>query len=346
MLDDPLNLNYGYLLYNHPLVSSMQNTGENRPAQYLESGIFADALIDIIGQQADIGLPVGKMPKTNEDNNKFDPLKRFAEGLLQMKSSPMQKMLLSQLSKSDDSYKKLKKSLEEWYESNMDRASGWYKRKQKKSLWWFGLIIAIFLNVDSIHLFKVISMDSELRNNLVLVAEGVAKNYEQLTPKQKLDTKRQIALLKTSVNNLNKITKDRAVVARIEKTQLMIKDLQQQLKLTDSVSKAHLEQTNEILDISSQLALPIGLATNVAPISWFTCEGSQKPVPTNSLGKYLYGRNYHPGCKGIFLWFLGLLISSLALSFGAPFWFDLLVKFVNIRKAGLKPLNKTKTAQS
>ena len=34
---------------------------------------------------------------------------------------------------------------------------------------------------------------------------------------------------------------------------------------------------------------------------------------------------------------LGFLITALALSFGAPFWFDLLSKLINIRKAGLKP---------
>lgn len=34
---------------------------------------------------------------------------------------------------------------------------------------------------------------------------------------------------------------------------------------------------------------------------------------------------------------VGWLITASALSFGAPFWFDLLVKFVNIRNAGTKP---------
>jgi hypothetical protein len=34
----------------------------------------------------------------------------------------------------------------------------------------------------------------------------------------------------------------------------------------------------------------------------------------------------------------GWLIMAFALAFGAPFWFDLLGKLVNIRKSGLKPL--------
>ena len=34
---------------------------------------------------------------------------------------------------------------------------------------------------------------------------------------------------------------------------------------------------------------------------------------------------------------LGILVSALAASLGAPFWFDVLSKFINIRSAGLRP---------
>lgn len=37
------------------------------------------------------------------------------------------------------------------------------------------------------------------------------------------------------------------------------------------------------------------------------------------------------------MWLCGILISSFALSFGAPFWFDVMVKAINIRRAGIKP---------
>jgi len=33
----------------------------------------------------------------------------------------------------------------------------------------------------------------------------------------------------------------------------------------------------------------------------------------------------------------GLLVTAFALSFGAPFWFDLLNRLVNLRAAGKKP---------
>jgi hypothetical protein len=38
---------------------------------------------------------------------------------------------------------------------------------------------------------------------------------------------------------------------------------------------------------------------------------------------------------------LGLFATGLALSFGAPFWFDALSKFMNLRAAGVKPERQT-----
>jgi hypothetical protein len=38
---------------------------------------------------------------------------------------------------------------------------------------------------------------------------------------------------------------------------------------------------------------------------------------------------------------LGLFVTGLALSFGAPFWFDTLSKFMNVRAAGVKPERQT-----
>lgn len=47
------------------------------------------------------------------------------------------------------------------------------------------------------------------------------------------------------------------------------------------------------------------------------------------------------GCKGKGLAFLGWLITALAISLGAPFWFDLLNKLINLRTS-LKNKNETK----
>jgi hypothetical protein len=46
-----------------------------------------------------------------------------------------------------------------------------------------------------------------------------------------------------------------------------------------------------------------------------------------------------------FSWILGLTVTSLAVSIGAPFWFDLLNKFMNARNAGRPPEEKSKSKE-
>ena len=46
----------------------------------------------------------------------------------------------------------------------------------------------------------------------------------------------------------------------------------------------------------------------------------------------------------VFYKLFGLLISVLAVSLGAPFWFDTLSKFVNLRSAGTPPGETRKSA--
>ena len=47
-----------------------------------------------------------------------------------------------------------------------------------------------------------------------------------------------------------------------------------------------------------------------------------------------------PWIGGVINKLRGLLVTVCAVSLGAPFWFDLLSKFVNIRRAGIKPEEK------
>src|SRR5437870_4444360 len=42
---------------------------------------------------------------------------------------------------------------------------------------------------------------------------------------------------------------------------------------------------------------------------------------------------------------VGLLLTGLALSLGAPFWFDLLSKLINLRGAGAKPKREDEMAK-
>jgi hypothetical protein len=70
-----------------------------------------------------------------------------------------------------------------------------------------------------------------------------------------------------------------------------------------------------------------GLSKNIANLKQLDAE--LRPLPL--------GWTNFPCGSDLFWKIVGLLITTIALSLGAPFWFDLLGQFVNIRAAGTKP---------
>lgn len=74
------------------------------------------------------------------------------------------------------------------------------------------------------------------------------------------------------------------------------------------------------------------------PIGWKGNEYSAS-ISHEQPNRYAYQNN----SDGWFwLWkTIGILLAGVALSFGAPFWYDMLNKIVNMRKAGIKPINNS-----
>jgi hypothetical protein len=60
----------------------------------------------------------------------------------------------------------------------------------------------------------------------------------------------------------------------------------------------------------------------------------------------LLPNNKWPSVLGIIKLFFGWLLSAAAIAMGAPFWFDLLGKFINVRNAGQVPESTSKDKSS
>lgn len=357
MLNDPLNLEYGYLLLDHPLVNSMNNQKEKRPFQYLASDAFADAFIDVIGQQAKAGLSLQKVEKNDDGHEfssgegvpKYSAMNLFELGLDRMNNSPFKEMLLSFYSKSEADYPALKEKVAKWFDNYMDRTSGWYKRKQSVKFRMIGLIIAFALNADSIYFFKVISMDDSLRKDLTEVAEGVSKNYAPGDKDEQTLRKHQIAVLDSSVQVIQKSVIDSAQQSNLKPLIKGVEDLSKNMTESDSLQKQQLDEINKVLALTDQLGIPLGWNKNEAPLSWFPASWFSKDeepeLPNTKMGVYLHNRNWVAWPNA--LWYIiGVCLTGFLLGFGAPFWFDILIKFVNIRKAGQKPTSTTQQSSS
>jgi hypothetical protein len=291
LLNDALNQNYGATFYAHPGIDRLKSSNHSYP-HYISSSTFADAVIDIIGQQSD-DIKFDVTFKNNSfnidkielrENRLPDVYAKFVAGVNKMKYSPFKKLLTSFYEKTNN-YQDLKKVIAAWFDDYMERVSGWYKLRTKRALFWIGLLIALLFNLDSIRLVKVLNQDSELRKNLI-VAFAQLKNNQTI--------------------NFSPIDSNTAP----ETKNLYYDFLLRSQFLKDSTDAKYLQRTDSLIAITEDLSIPVGYHSDF------------KKQLFNGYGFY---------------WLIGILFSAFALSFGAPFWFDVLVKLVNIRRSGIKP---------
>ena len=231
--------------------------GGNVPS-YINSSTFSTILVHVLGSGNDI--------------------QKLETAIGEMKDGKLKTFLQDNLEDTEKDIHKFKKRIEDWYDTTMDRASGWYKRKAHKMLLAIGFLIAIVFNADTLSIYHKLSDDPEARSQIINVAQqfinqgmGAAEDSINMDTPQKAD----LGALQNQIQTL----------------------ISQDLRTVHS---------------------PLG-------IGWTKAD-------TDSLRK----AGFNEWAKKIF----GLIVTALAISLGAPFWFDLLKQLMNIRTAGTAPKKK------
>ena len=62
--------------------------------------------------------------------------------------------------------------LDQWFDETMERTNGWYKRQTQMILLVIGFLIALFFNVDSVAITKILSKDKKVREQMVQLASN------------------------------------------------------------------------------------------------------------------------------------------------------------------------------
>jgi small basic protein len=139
MLHDPAFTGIARALYAHPLISTRTDLTDPHAPQhpgpsYIEPANFAIALIDAIrGGGAALDSAIAAVP---------DPqLRRTLNTLYAQTGGDVQRF---------------QAALGGWFDSTMARLSGAYKRRQLLVSFLLALLLAILLNIDSIHLFQTL----------------------------------------------------------------------------------------------------------------------------------------------------------------------------------------------
>jgi len=226
--------------------------GRNLPS-YIPSRNFALALMDMAARG-----PVVDQATSSPISGAitFDDLRA---NIATIGNPPVQRALLSAIDTAQGDLQKAQKNIEDWYDSAMDRVSGWYKRSTQWILFAIGLSAAVVFNVNTLTVVDYLYSEKAARQALVARAQVVAA--DPASP-----------------------------------------------SATYNLARHELESNN----------LPIGWGNRAAKVAERTQGRWDVLVMTT----------------------LGWLLTAIAASLGAPFWFDLLNKMMVIRST-VKPHEKS-----
>jgi hypothetical protein len=154
--------------------------GNNLPS-YIPSKNFALALMDIAARGPDTD-PVSSNP--NAPIISLDAIRTNVENL---KNPAVQRLLLTMIDFAQGDLAKAQANIEAWYDSAMDRVSGWYKRSTQWIIFWIALAVAVGLNVDTIRIADYLFKNDAARAVIVARAQTAAgdkdfltRNYEEI----------------------------------------------------------------------------------------------------------------------------------------------------------------------
>jgi hypothetical protein len=286
--------------FNHPLIKPL---GKN--PSYIPARSFSLALWNMATTEA----TVGKDDAAGLTQN-IGALRELIATLDDGKYKPIKISLLILIDQAGNDLEKARANIEEWYNDTMDRVSGWYKRRVQWILIVIGLLAAVALNIDTINLSRVFWYNETLRSSVAAAAEDYLSSVPAPTPAP-TDTKPAPAA--------------------------------PAVPQAASGDQSSLRKISEIRGEINRLGVPIGWV-RAPEITQKRYEGLNEAELAEQYKQDFEAYKVDPrrlpqSFNDWFLKVLGIFITALAISQGAPFWFDMLNRFVTIRST-VKPQNR------
>lgn len=201
---------------------------------------------------------------------------------------------------------KARQNVEKWFDDSMDRLSGVFKRYSQMLALTIGFLIALFMNVDSISLTQYLWREPAVR----AVLANKAEQFELTLPDE------------SSTGNASAY--------------------QAMQDFRDQFAGLNLPLGWSLKDTADPIFKDSKPACSIMPKngSYFGISFSGQVIPS------LKGKCLSPAqpdhSTNLFLKILGIVITAVAAQQGAPFWFDMLKRLVNLRNTGANPSEKGK----
>ncbi len=313
--------------YNHESIKYLGENGWSKKPSYLKSDTFSTTLIDLLlGPNYDGTVPQRGLIETTlktgvildgvAEENPATPA-----GKLEKNIDPETLLHLNKLFiRANGDIDKFKALLEKWFDETMERCIGWYKKKTQFILFLIGLSMAIGFNIDTIKITKILAKDKTARDQMVKLA---IDNYESYG-----EAIKQVDSIKHSGGSF---PKDSIEIEQAKKNLKELKGLKDSLQADANKAQNILGfGWNDSWNCDSTCEKKLKNITKLYGLNKITC--AQLVGETSKLKAQTIKNNPKEfTCSNVWAGLPGFLITALAISLGAPFWFDLLNKLMALR---------------
>jgi hypothetical protein len=273
----------------------------------------------------------------------------------------------SLLKDANDDLTKFRLNLEQWFDDTMDRAAGWYKQRIQFVLLILGLGIALSFNANTIDIVHKLSVDKDARDKMIQVVSDYLNDSDKIAPRATGQMPTDSIQLLARIDSLKKVQ---------DKLQKQIEDANSLVgagwpEMPDSLSL--LAWTQPVEDSLKKLAkddllhysiIVLDKGTNDKRILTYPGDVTKAVLGCIDEASFWGDDRYRgfnaamtrikveTGLYGTILYILtttfskafwGFFLTAIAISLGAPFWFDLLNKLMQIRGSVKEP---TQTQES
>ena len=134
--------------WDHALVRQLAEPGKKRPS-YLPSRTFAAVVGNLFQQDVEKGAQA-----------------------LAAAPAPLQEALVTLLEEAQNDVNRLRQNLEHWFDAEMDRVSGWYKRNAHRWLLAISVVLVLAVNIDTVSIARTLWTDPQVRAAVTAAAQA------------------------------------------------------------------------------------------------------------------------------------------------------------------------------
>lgn len=236
---------------------------------------------------------------------------------------------------------KFKASLEGWFNNTMERAAGWYKRSTQFTLLIIGFVMATVFHVNTLEIVNILSNDQSVRKEMVQLAVSSTDSDE---------FKNTLENLKNQTNKGTDSLNLDGIQTRVDSLFGVYASLKLEAEKANNVMGYNVPDSLGIVGSkldSTEIAMKAkelppnqkiigGYVVNFPSIFLANKTASFYEITEHKKSKKDKNPKYYADLKWFSFFFhnfWGYLITALAISLGAPFWFDLLSKIVKVRSS-------------